>query len=342
MANNKNAIIRYEALDRCLSNRYRRFYIEDLIDACNKALYEYNDRSHKGREQVKRRQVLADLAYMKSEIGFSAPIESKRDGHRAYYFYTDPNYTYRDRPLKQDEIDKLYEALVLFRRFKGVPQFDWLRDMEERLYTTSQLGDNTDSVVSFQHNEYLGGMEFFQILFQSIINHRVVEITYRPFRRPERTWVVSPYYLKQYNNRWFLIAKRQDFDRLSNIALDRIVNVKETSKAYEPTDEDFTDYFCDVVGVSVSDKPAQKVVLRVEDKTVGYIQTKPLHESQVPRMQHLPDGRWEVTLNAVQDNYELRSLLLSFGSEIEVVEPISLRDEMRQIVEDMSKRYSQE
>jgi len=59
-------------------------------------------------------------------------------------------------------------------------------------------------------------------------------------------------------------------------------------------------------------------------------------------MQHLPDGRWEVTLNAVQDNYELRSLLLSFGNEIEVVEPLSLRDEMRKIVEDMSKKYSKE
>lgn len=64
--------------------------------------------------------------------------------------------------------------------------------------------------------------------------------------------MVSPYHLKQYNNRWFLIAKRKDFDKMSNYAIDRIKEIKETTKVFEPLDDDFDfeEFFSDVVGVS--------------------------------------------------------------------------------------------
>ena len=65
MATNKNAQIRYHALDRCLGNWSRRFYIEDLIKACNDALYDYN-----GSEGVQKRQVQADLDFLESEEGY--------------------------------------------------------------------------------------------------------------------------------------------------------------------------------------------------------------------------------------------------------------------------------
>lgn len=65
--------------------------------------------------------------------------------------------------------------------------------------------------------------------------------------------MVSPYHLKQYNNRWFLVAKRKDFDKMSNYAIDRIEGIKETTRTFEPLDNDFDfeEFFSDVVGVSV-------------------------------------------------------------------------------------------
>ena len=77
--------------------------------------------------------------------------------------------------------------------FQGVPQFDWLDDVENCLYPTSNLGYNIKSVVSYQYNPYLKGMtNFYQLVFDAIIN--------KSFGKEVKTVTVSPYYLKQYNN----------------------------------------------------------------------------------------------------------------------------------------------
>lgn len=74
MATNKNATIRYQVLDRCFRNPGRRYYMEDLVDACNEA---HIDPDSSG---VKRRQVFDDITFMRDSRGFSAPIESFKDG----------------------------------------------------------------------------------------------------------------------------------------------------------------------------------------------------------------------------------------------------------------------
>ncbi len=340
MPTNKNAQIRYQALDKCLSNWGRRFYIEDLVDACNDALYLYNGSSIKG-EGVKKRQVQTDLDFLESEEGYRMMIDRIRDGHRVYFRYAHRGDSINNQPLNQEEIDLMHDALLLLKRFQGVPQFDWLEDVENCLYSTSKLGENIKSVVSFQHNPYLRGMtSFYQLVFDAIVNKRVIEMVYHPFGKEVRTVTVSPYYLKQYNNRWFLIAKRDDFDYLSNFAIDRIEGVNETAKRFEPLadDFDFDEFFADVVGVSVTGEPPLDIVLKVKDSALGYIVTKPLHESQSSHPKHLADGDWEITIKA-QDNYELQSLLRSFGEQIEVVAPESLREKMKETAQKLCEVY---
>lgn len=342
MPTNKNAQIRYQALDKCLGNWGRRYYIEDLVEACNEALYIYNGNSTKG-DGVKKRQVQEDLKFMESEEGYRMLIDAIQDGHRKYYRYHVRNASIKEQPINQEEINLIHDALTLLKRFEGVPQFEWLEEVENHLYSTSQLGNNAKSVVSFQHNPYLKGMnKFYKPLFDAIVNKRVVELKYQPFGKEERTITVSPYHLKQYNNRWFLIAKRTDFDGyLSNFAIDRIASVEETSKPFEPLadDFDFDEYYGDVVGVSVTNHPVEPVVLHVSEKALGYIMTKPLHESQSSQPVQVGDGLWEVTLK-VKDNYELRSLLRSFGDQIEVMQPEHLREEMKRLAEGLYRMYN--
>ena len=87
MPTNKNAAIRYQALDRCLSNWTRRFYIEDLVETCNEALYQYNGDTRK-EYGIKKRQVQEDLKFLESEEGYRMDIGAIRDGHRVYYRYS--------------------------------------------------------------------------------------------------------------------------------------------------------------------------------------------------------------------------------------------------------------
>ena len=220
MPTNKNAQLRYQVLDKCLSNWSRRYYIEDLVEACNEALYLYNGETKDGG-CVKKRQVQDDLKFIESEEGYAMQIDAIQDGHRRYYRYHKKGASIKKQPINQEEINLIHDALLLLRRFEGVPQFEWLDDLEKRLYTTSKLGETLDSVVSFQHNPYLKGMDtYYKPIFDSIVNKRVIEIVYHPFGKDARTIVVTPYFLKQYNNRWFLIGKHKGSEYLSNFAID--------------------------------------------------------------------------------------------------------------------------
>ena len=341
MPTNKNAQLRYQVLDRCLSNWSRRYYIEDLVDACNEALYLYNGETKDGGG-VKKRQVQEDLKFIESEEGYGMLIDAIQNGHRKYYRYHKKGASIKEQPINQEELDLIHNALILLKRFEGVLQFEWLDDLEKRLYTTSKLGETLDSVVSFQHNPYLKGMDaYYKPIFDSIVNKRVIEIVYHPFGKYARTIIVIPYYLKQYNNRWFLIGKHKDSKYLSNFAIDRIESYKETSKPYEPLSEDvdFKEYFSDIVGVSLSNAPVEEIVLKVSNKAYGYIVTKPLHESQSAVSIPIGEDYWQVILK-VQNNYELRSLLRSFGEQIEVMAPASLREMMKDSADAVSKMYN--
>ncbi|WP_350007654.1 WYL domain-containing protein [Phocaeicola dorei] len=276
------------------------------------------------------------------ELMYGVIIDRIQDGHKKYYRYAVGSKTMAESGPSQEEMDCILEAAAIMKRFEGVPQFDWLDDLEKKLYTTSKLGSETQKAVSFQHNQYLTGIDkWYKPIFEAIVAKKVIEINYHPFGKDVRTVVVSPYHLKQYNNRWFLVAKRKDFDKMSNYAIDRIEGIKETTRTFEPLDNDFDfeEFFSDVVGVSVVEgAPVENVILHVTDQAWNYITTKPLHESQSVLNSKQADGKWEVRLK-VQDNYELRSLLRSFGDSVEVMAPVTLRQEMKEMAQRVFQMY---
>ena len=89
MAINKNAFLRYKVLDQCFRNNGRRQYIEDLLNEVNDALSDENPNS----SGIQLRQLREDFRVMKSEAGFNAPIEAIRDGKKAYYVYSEKDFS---------------------------------------------------------------------------------------------------------------------------------------------------------------------------------------------------------------------------------------------------------
>ena len=100
MATNKHATIRYHALDLCFGNSGRKYFIEDLIEACNNAIYDYTGTS----EGIKRRQIFDDIKFMESEQGWSIPLDKIRDGKRVYYRYSDKNFSVERNSLNSEQI----------------------------------------------------------------------------------------------------------------------------------------------------------------------------------------------------------------------------------------------
>src|SRR5690554_6459792 len=103
MPTNKHAIIRYQALDKCFRNTGRKYFIDDLVEACSQAIYEYDDI----QEGVKKRQVQNDIIFMESENGYKAEIERHKAGKKVFYRYADPKFTINKPELNEEEVKQL-------------------------------------------------------------------------------------------------------------------------------------------------------------------------------------------------------------------------------------------
>ena len=346
---NLHADIRYRTLDKCFSNHCRNFYIEDLIVACNQALYNYtgdekfninhNDVKYDTNTGVKLRQIRKDISYMRSEEGGGADIKVLRDRENKYYYrYADDNFSIYKQELSDDELKQLRQTIVTLKRFKGLPSFEWIEDFMTRLECKFQLSGATDNVVGFEQNPYYEGLCLLSPIIEYIVSKQVVTIMYKAYGKDAEQWTIHPYYAKQYNNRWFLIGLNAGNGKLSTIPFDRICDIAPLpSVAYEPYQGiDFEEYYADVVGVTVKhNKPVESVLLRFSSHRYPYVVTKPLHESQrcVDKENHI------IRIDVIP-NPELEALILSYGNDVEVLAPEHLREQIKEKIEDLAKKYS--
>ena len=165
MATNKNAQLRYQTLDRCFRNPGRRYYIEDLIEECNRALLDLDPFS----SGIKRRQIFDDIKFMQDSQSYNAPIEKHKDGRRVYYRYEDLNFSINNQPLNEQDAQQLKESLITLSRIKGMPQFEWVEELKIRLEQSFNLSTE-ETILSFDENQYLKGREFIGGIYQAIIN----------------------------------------------------------------------------------------------------------------------------------------------------------------------------
>ncbi len=329
MAQNKNAQIRYKALDKCFSNQFKRFYINDLIEYCSDVLTEH----YATETTVSRRQIFDDIDFMKSEAGYDAPIESVKDGKKVFYRYYDPEFSILKMPLNPSELNSLNEAMETLSRMNNMPGFDWVNSIQAKLNSGISNAQNQRQIISFEDNEFLKGIKFLNPLYQSILNEQSLNIHYQGFNSPKKNiFTVSPYYLKQYNNRWFLFGHNHKEEKIQNLALDRIIEIQPSKKDFEPCVVNFEEYFEDIIGVSNDiEKDAEKIVLEMSENIVPYIASKPLHGSQKINGNQL--------ILDLKLNYELESLILSFCENLKVLEPVELREKIKNRINKVNDFY---
>jgi predicted DNA-binding transcriptional regulator YafY len=329
VATNKHAIIRYQTLDKCFRNPGRKYFIEDLVEACSIAIYEFSGNNN----GIKRRQVLEDIKFMESTQGWNIPLERIRDGHRVYFKYDDKSFSINNQLLNETEEIQLKEALLTLSRFKGMPQFEWVDEIYARLDSGLGLSHYSEKIIEFDQNNYLKGLEFISPIYNSILYKKAIQIEYKSFKKDiSQSIIFHPYFLKQYNNRWYVFGKNDASQFIMNLALDRITSIEESKNKYLPNKTiDFDEYFEDIIGVTLSNEgKVEKVVIKASSELLPYIKTKPIHGSQKLKEQGL--SHTLITLDIIP-NYELESLILSFGEEVEVLHPKSLRDKIKKRVE---------
>ena len=318
---NRNALIRYKTIDTCLRNKYRQWTLDDLIDACSDALYEYEG-IDKG---ISKRTVQMDIQMMRSErLGYNAPIVVYDN---KYYKYEDEDYSITNTPLSEQDLKTMSEAVEVLRQFKGFSYFSGMGDIVSRLedHVTSAK-QKTIPVIDFEKNESLKGLDYLDIIYHAIVNKQVLNFKYRSFKaRSANTFLFYPYLLKEYRNRWFVFGRRKG--NLINLALDRVhsVEIAEKERFVENNLFDPQTFFDDLVGVTKNvGMKAESVRFWVSKENAPYVQTKPFHKSQ-QLIESQEDGSIIFEIKVVI-NQELQREFFGYADTIKILSPKSLAD----------------
>ncbi len=329
---NKGGLIRRQILDGCLSSNHNYTLLE-LMDRCNEALCEHGFKTVSSENTIR-----TDLQQLQEQYP-EASVISIRNGRNIFYKYKNKDFSIYKKPLTDTEILGLTQALSTLSRFEGMPGFEWLEKLIERFKPTINIDTSIGHVVGFDENIDLKGREYFSILLQSIVARQVLLIRYFSYRtQREFTAIIHPYYLKQYNNRWFLFGLNDERRELSNFAFDRIQEITLIPKTYIPNESvDFFEFFDDMIGVSRSiDDTPQEVRLFVAQSQLPYILSKPLHGTQ--RIIEKNQSGAIISIKVIL-NYELEQTILGFGETVKVLSPNSLAQQISNRIHSANAQY---
>lgn len=349
MPTNKNAMTRYKILDDLLSNRYHNYSLDDLTEELNRRLNEMDI------DSVTRRCVEKDIHYLEYEGPFLVDIERysapgySKEKQRSYVKkclrYSNPSFSIFKKDLTDDEEYLLSEALSLLGQFDGLPNLDGLEGLRFGLGVKRKR-----KIISLTKNP-LENSSLLGQLFTAISQKQVIELSYHTFNSDEiKKIVVHPYLLKEYYRRWFLFSAADTDDKLLCFSLDRIDGVKPLpSYKYREYKGDLSSYFDDIIGVTLHiGQPVEHILFWVSDNSCHYVETKPLHDSQIMYKGDKADeirasypslsGGAFFSIDCVE-NYELIRELCSFGPELVVLSPDGIRKEIVSRLRKMTGMY---
>jgi predicted DNA-binding transcriptional regulator YafY len=335
---NRNALIRYRTIDKCLQNRRRKWTIEDLIDACNDALYEYDGID----TDISMRTIRLDLKAMRSDtLGYNAPIIVN---NKKYYAYEEEDYSIMKSPLTAQDLGILQEVSHLLQQFKGFSHFNEVSEMvnklEDKIYTEQ---NQQASVIDFEKNNLLTGIEWLDVLYKAIVNKTTLLLTYQSFKARSANYLIFyPYLLKEYRNRWFVLGMQKKSKEILTLALDRIHQIAPLEKEQFTLHKNFDPhtYFANIIGVTrnTAEKPTL-IEFWASAYHAPYIKTKPIHESQ--KIVAEVKGGTHFSIELIP-NFELERELIGFGDGIKIISPNNMVRQMKRKIRLMQALYEAE
>ena len=333
MANSKHAHLRYNILDYCFQNKSLNF--EELLRTLNQGISEL----YPG-EEISERTLREDIKVFRDKVnGFDAPLP---EGQRTYT-YSDANFTIAQRPLQKYEQYLVEAAQQLLSRFENHPKYNRLAEALIKFQDEEEQENDAKKILFYDHNEEYKGIKHLKPLYLAIKKKQALQIIYKGFKDKESSiFEFHPHILKQYNRRWFVFGfnKTREIQEWS-IPLDKRLidfDILE-NKNYAESKTDWEVFFRTMVGV-VRPREAQveKVVLRFHNGRENYFKTKPFQpDYELFFEEEKQDQVWFETII----NKELVQQLLSYGQELEVLEPESLKKKMREHSITMQQFYKE-
>lgn len=315
---NKSAYDRYLAIDEVLHNKQ----IKPTITLLKERVEEKIGKS------ISKDMLNKDLAAMRND--YNAPIKYHKSDK--YYYYDDPGFSLNKFPLNEKEVEALRLAPALLDKLKGssvYADFESAISKVIRGYRIENLiGQHEKKILQAETTDENDGTEWIEPLINHILLKEAITLNYKSYQRNETAHTLSPYLLKEYMKRWYLIAYNHKKSSITTFGLDRIINITKAEDRYI-RDEHFSedDYFEYCLGIMKNDElPPQKIILEFLAFQKPYIKTRKIHKSQRIIEETHDKLTIELTLYIT---HELIQKILSYGNEVKVLAPDKLINQIK-------------
>ncbi len=324
MPANKSALVRYHVIDDCLLNTMRRY--PGLGDLRNKI-------AEKLGQSISESMVNKDLRAMKDIYG--APIRFNKE--RGGYEYAQEGFSIREFPLTHEEIEAIDLAPAMLQQLKGTSLFEQFQKavgkMIEGYRIGKVIGKEESEIIQMETGALSPGTQWLMKLLKAILEKQSVEIVYQSYGGQEKLHSFSPYLLKEYRNRWYLVGYSDRAESVIVMGLDRINKIeKSRTKFYQEPGFNSVNYFRYSFGITqMHYQEPEEVILEYFPEQAPYVLSQPIHGSQEVLAHNASGLRIRIR---VYRSHELLQYIMGNLDKIKGISPAGLK-------EDVMKRVSE-
>ena len=335
MATNRQAFLRIRIIDKAIRNPQKPFPNKEVLrQNCEEELYG----SGTGKK-ICESTIEKDIFVMRME--HDAPI--KYDRINKGYYYSDKNYSMEDIPLTESDISAIKNATNILRQFKNNPLFTHFQYAIEKIIDRVSLSDVkgssfNDNILQFEHLPTIRGNEFLEPILSAVKNRNSIQFSYHKYKDEEKSIRrINPYLLKEYRNRWYVIGKSEIKNRIVTFGLDRIEGLITLDSNFS-IDSNFNSdiYFKYTFGITTYEAFPENVVIKVNELLSKYLISQPLHHTQ--EVIDKQDGTMTLSYFLLP-SYELKMQLLGFGSDVTIIQPQSLIEDIKESAKNILVNY---
>jgi len=330
MPKNKSAVLRYRIIDGCLTNSMHPYPTLELIQ--QKIASQLD-------KPISISMLNKDLAAMKEIYGAPIVYDKQRGG----YYYTEKKFSISEFPLTGEEIEALDFSTALLQQIRGTRIFQQFENAINKVIE----GYRISKIAGIEQRQFLQVEEpvrspnnpFLEQLLQSIIHQQPLAITYQGYGREAKLHQFSAHLLKEYRNCWYVVGYSDRGKNLLVFALDRIKEIAASDAKYIKVDGfNPADFFKYSFGITqIHDAEAERVVLRFTAYQAPFVLNQPLHHSQqvIKQTDEFVELEYHVYLTT-----ELIMTILSYGKQVKVLAPKTLKNQIKATVQEMAALYA--
>ena len=212
----------------------------------------------------------------------------------------------------------------------------------ESLSLSNILNETTDMRDRILFEDIPSSKRWLTVVVNAIRDGKAVEMTYKSYwRGEESTFIAHPWCLKLFKQRWYVLAKSEEHDEPRIYSLDeRMVNIVPTGKALKvPAKFNAREFFSNFFGIFIGeDYKPERIVLKVDPYQVNYFNSLPLHPSQ--RLVE-SNEKYSIYEYWLAPTFDFRQEILRHGPAVEVLEPLSFREEVAGDLKAALNNYSE-